>query len=270
MDTDLILLEHFIRRHPMQAAQTLEGFQEEEIAAFMEAIPAELAVRLAGLMNVYTLTKCLKRIKAGLAAEILEKNDFQRTELLLRQADEALRAQLLGLLSPNLSLLLREKLEYPAYTVGARMLPLELPLREDMAVQDVVNALKGEKGRKSSNLYVVSRDGALAGAVSIHDLLLADDAGRVSDIMKTGIPKFFAGLPAESVTDHPGWYEHLSIPVVDGSDKLIGTLSLEAARKGNAETGEELAKHIMETGSALGELYRIGLAAFLQSVSKGD
>lgn len=254
----------------MQAAQELERLREEEIAAFLEAIPAGLAVKLAGLMNVYTLTKCLRRIKAGLAAEMLEKNDIQRAELLLRQADEALRTQLLGLLSPNRSQLLREKLEYPDYTVGARMLPLELPLREDMAVKDAINALRGEKGRKPSTLYIAGRDGALIGAVSMQALLLAEEDGKVSDIMETGIPKFFAGLPAESVIDHPGWYEHLAIPVVDGSDKLIGTLTLEAARKGSAETGEELAKHIMQTGSALGELYRIGLTAFLQSVSRGE
>ena len=116
----------------------------------------------------------------------------------------------------------------------------------------------------------VDEDGALAGMASIHSLLLANGTDQISAVMKTETPTFLANMPVESVKNHPAWHENRIIPVTDSSGKLVGNLTFEAAQRNNMETGREQAKSVMETGSALGELYLIGLTAFLQSVSKGD
>lgn len=262
------MLEQFIRNHPMQATRITEGLEEEDISALIEGIPAELAVQLVNLMNVYKAAKCLRLIKPGLTAEILEKSDIQKTELLVRQADEDFRSDLLGRLSPKLSEALRQKLEYPAHSVGALMNPVGFLLQEDVSVQSAIEALKREKSRIASSVCVVNREGVLTGIIRLHDLLLADETDEIAAVMKTDMPNFFADWPVESIKSHPGWYDNRSIPVVDDSKRLIGMLNFETAQQYAAETGGELTRHVMETGNALGELYRIGLAAFLQSVSK--
>ena len=270
MDTDLILLERFIEEHPRQAAQAIEALEDAEVSAFIEEIPVELAARLISLMNIYKVAKCLKLVKMNLALEILERSDSQKTELLLRQANEDFRNELLGRLPSKLSAAMRQKLEYPAYSIGSLMVPLGFLLRKDMIVKDAIKVLKKEKEGILSNVCVVEEDGALAGMASIHSLLLANGTDQISAVMKTETPTFLANMPVESVKNHPAWHENRIIPVTDSSGKLVGNLTFEAAQRNNMETGREQAKSVMETGSALGELYLIGLTAFLQSVSKGD
>lgn len=268
MDTDLVLLEQFIKKHPLQAGQTIEGLEEEAIAAFVEDIPVELAVDLISLMNIYKVAKCLKLIKTDLAIELLEKSELQKAELFLRQLDADFRSKMLDQLSPKLAAVLRPKLEYPAYSVGALMVPLNFLLRNDMIVKDAKKALKREKDKISPTVFVVNNDGTLLGLIRSHDLLVAKETDKISAILKTETSRFLADMPVESIKNHPGWYENRVIPVVDRADKLIGAIHFEAIQNTTVEPGQEMNLRVMETSTALGELYRIGLTAFLQSVSK--
>jgi magnesium transporter len=268
MDTDLILFEKFINVNPRQAAQTIEGLEDEEASDFLEGIPVELSTKLISLMNVYKVGKYLRLIKTDIATSLLEKSDIQKTEQWLRQVDEGFRSKLLDGVSTKLAEVLRPKLEYPAHSVGALMTPLNFILREDMVVKDVIRAIKGGNDWSSTDACVVQEDGTLMGIIRFQDLLLANDKDIISSIMKTQIPKFFADLPADSIKKHPGWFDYKSIPVVDRSNRLMGTINFDAIQLNKIDTGMERTKQVMETSSALSELYRIGLAAILESVSK--
>jgi magnesium transporter len=268
MDTDLILLQQFINKHPKQAALIIEGLEDEEVAAFLGEIPPDLAVNLTSLMNSYKVAKCLKLINADLAIELLEKSDVQKAELLLRSVDEDFRGDLLSRLSPKLSTMLLQKLNYTAYTVGALMIPLNLSLRKDMIVRSAIQILKSEMRLKSPTVCIVDENGTLIGIIRLHELLLANETDEISTIMETDIPWFFVDLPIESIENHPGWSMNQFIPVVDSAKKLVGILNFEATRNNKRETTQEQIMQVMETSNALGELYRIGLTAFLQSVSK--
>lgn len=268
MNTDLVLLEQFIKRHPIQAAQTIEGLEDEEIAAFMDEVPVELAVGLLNQMKLYKAVRCLRKLPDEQIVDLLGKMDLQKVELLLRQVDEELRVKWLNGMPPKVAAVLRPKLDYPVNSAGALMSPLNILLRQDTMVKEAIKFLKKEKDLVLSSVCVVDADGTLVGLVRLHDLLLASEKEKVSAIMKTDIPKFFADLPLESIKNDPAWYEYPAIPVVDIAGKLIGTIHFEAVQKEQMETGQEMNKRVLETSTALGELYRIGLTAFLQSVSK--
>ncbi len=269
MDADLLLVEQFIKERPGQTARVLEDLNDEELTAFIEEISFEYALELISLMNIYKSAKCLKIMKPALAIELLEKNDIHKTESLLRQLDKDLRNKLLDSVSPKLSAVLRPKLEYPDHSVGALMVPPDFLLEKDRMVKDVIKILKREKRPISSEVCVVDKNGVLAGMIRLQDLFRANESSEISAIMIVEIPKFFADLPFASIKNHSGWYDYRSIPVVDGADKLIGVLNFAATRKSKIEPGRERTKQELEAGDALGELYRIGLTAFLQSVSKG-
>jgi hypothetical protein len=68
--------------------------------------------------------------------------------------------------------------------------------------------------------------------------------------------------------NHAVWSKYLAIPVVDRSGKLIGNLEAANSQKSNIEAREELNQDVLETGSALGELYSIGIRGLLQSLSR--
>lgn len=148
------------------------------------------------------------------------------------------------------------------------MIPTGFALHKEMTVKEALQIMKRTKDQIASTIGVVNADGLLEGTVSLHDLALARGSDLIAAVMKTDTPKFFGDLPVESINDHPGWYEYQALPVVDNTGKLIGILHREAAQNLKLAADHDLTKQVMETSTALGELYRIGLTAFLQSVSK--
>lgn len=268
MDTDLILLDQFIKKHPMLAARILEGLPDEEVSPFIDEMPMDLSIRLISSMNVYKVSRCLKLLKLGRAVELLEKSDLEKVELWLRQLDQDSRDTFLDRISSKKAGVLRPKLEYPDHTVGARMLPLEFLLRKDMVVKDVLKALKREQDINLLKVCVVNEQGTLEGIIRLQDLLTANKTDEIERLMVLDIPKFQADLTIESIKDHPVWLKYRSIPVVDSNEKLIGVLKFESTQLIKWEPGREHTKQVMETSNALGELYWIGLTAFLHSVSK--
>jgi Mg/Co/Ni transporter MgtE len=106
------------------------------------------------------------------------------------------------------------------------------------------------------------------GNLPLTELFFADQTKQLAAIMRTDTSRIFADAPIKSLHNHPAWYDYLAIPVIDRSGRLIGILAVENYQKSNAEPDEGLSKEVLETSSALGELYRIGLTGFLQSISK--
>ncbi len=268
MDTDHILLEKFVVNHPLQAAQTIDGFEEEEIAAILDDFPADLFIGIITLMNRNKVAMCLKLIKPAKAFALIEKMDVQASELILRQCEEDLRDEILNNISTKLSSAIRQKLKHDALTIGSLMNPLVFSFKKEQTVKEAITKLKQERKGSIAVFPVVNPEGNPEGIVKIQDLFLAENKSLISSIMKTEIPLFSADVSIESVLDYQGWNEYQSVIVVDSIGKLIGILDLETVQKLKIKIGAEQNNLTSETASSLGELYRVGLTGILHSISK--
>lgn len=268
MDTHQILLEKFISDFPLAAAKAIEKLNDEEIASFFQKYPVDTSVSIISYMQSKKAARCLELITPQEAIKIFEKLDLHVAELLLRQASEDFCNNILNGISAKPASLIREKLSHPDDTVGAFMTPGVLRLRKEISIQEAMVTGKQEKANFSSQVYLVDNVGKLEGIVKMNDMVSYDCTTILSSIMITDFPKFYADVDIESVTDHPGWYEFQDIPVVDSSERLIGTLHFKTTRKNKKDTGKDATNDIIEASNALGELYRIGMTGFLQSVGK--
>jgi magnesium transporter len=268
MDTDEKILEAFIHNHGLEATQILEEFEPEEIASLFREIPVDLSARLLTPMHAYKASCCLKKVDQIQAVEILEEIDLKTAELILRQVEEPIRNSLLENVSEEISVLLRQKLKYPENTVGMLMNPTIFTLREDVTVEKALSFLKEQKRLISPYVFLINPDKTLYGVVYLQDLLLADKDASTSSLANTDIPKLYADVQFETVLNHDGWLEFFSLPVIDRTDVLVGSLELEVVRKVNVNSKEELSKQSIKASGALGELYRIGLTGLFQSLEK--
>lgn len=268
MDTDFILLEKFISSHPLEAALTIDGLSEEEIAAVLDEFPADILVGIVTVMNRYKIAKCLKLVKPTKVFSLFEEMEVQASELILRQCDEDLRNNILSNISTKLSSTIRQKLKYNAFTIGSLMNPLVFSFKKEQTVKEAITKLKQERKRLITIFPVVNAEGNPEGIVKIPDLFLAEKKSLIESIMITEIPKFSADISIESVVNHPGWLEYQSISVIDRFNKLIGVLDFETVQKHKIRSGKEQINLTAETASSLGELYRVGLTGLLRSVSK--
>lgn len=268
MDTDKIILEQFLTRHPLEAALAVETLSDDDIIAFMEELPIMLNINLISQMKAYRGASCLQQLPPGLAKELIDQLDLATAESLLWQCEEPFRGRLLDSAEPKRAAALREKLEYERDTVGAWMMPSVFALPKEILVKDAIDMVRREKDRIFSAIYVINKEDKLLGHISLKELFFADQTNQLAAIMNTEGPKLLANSTLKSIRHHPGWNEHLFLPVVDKSGKLIGLLDFATCQKSNVESSRELGKEILETSGALGELYFIGLTGFIQSFSK--
>jgi Mg/Co/Ni transporter MgtE len=148
------------------------------------------------------------------------------------------------------------------------MTPWVFALNKDALVVEAIEMVKLEKENIYSTIYVVNEKDKLVGNIDLSELFFANHTKQLAAIMNTDIPKVLAELPIRAMHNHAVWSKYLAIPVVDRSGKLIGNLEAANSQKSNIEAREELNQDVLETGSALGELYSIGIRGLLQSLSR--
>ena len=270
METDQILIESFIASHTPEAVSLIEKMDYDETAILLKELPFQLATRVLSQMNSYRAAKALEKMELEFAAKLCEKMDLLFVELLIRQFDQTYREQLLNKLSSEKAERIRLKLRYSSDTVGALMNSKVYFLLKDKSVQEAEAIIKKSKELTTSEIYVTDREGKLAGILRLHELLLAKATEKISTIMVQDVPKFLVEESIEPVIKSLVWIDYKAVPVVDKSGLLIGSLQFDDIRKYSMKTDQEYNKQIIETGSALGELYRIGLTALLQSTVKFD
>lgn len=267
MDKDRIIAQEFVSKFPLKAAQVLEGLNDDEVAAYLQVMPKELALSLLNYMNTGKAARCFPFLSTELAKDLIEKSDLSLSESLCRQFDDPYRTDLLSNLAPDISVALNRKLQQAADTIGLFMVPA-MVVNKEMTVKDAIDIIRRNKVNLETYLYVVDLHGTFEGAVRLKDLLFVEGQSTIETVMITDIPKFFPDTPIKSVLDHPAWYEYRLIPVIDRSNKLLGILPYKKTKGVTTTKSDQRTKDILQTSEGLGELYRIGITGFLQSFGK--
>lgn len=267
MHPSKIIIQDFIDKQPLSAAQVLEGMSTEEIVDFLVELPIEKSLKLLDFINPNKGAECLSLLPHDLAVKILENGELSFADTLCRRLDESVRENILTRLSPERSASLRQKLAQGENTIGMLMEPAII-VNKEMSVKDAVEIIKKNKENLESFLYVVDLNGTFEGAIRLKELIIADRKLSLEELIITKIPTFSAHTPVSDILNHPVWYEYRYIPVVDNDEKLLGTLPYRRTKEITKSDSEFGTKGILETGSALGELYLIGLVGLLRSMGK--
>ena len=123
--------------------------------------------------------------------------------------------------------------------------------------------MRSNPERSSHFLYVLERDQTLAGVLTLRELLAAGEDAEVAALMQRDVVCLRMADSLASVLVHPAWLEFHTLPVLDGKDRFAGVLRHKTLRQ-LADLGQRPAP-IDQAGAALGELYRIGLSALVNS-----
>lgn len=267
MDTNQTILYDFINKHPFAAAQTLDTINPGEVADFLQTLPLESTLRLLDLMNDRKASDCFLLLPNKKTTELLEKAQPYLIASLLKLIEESEHSKFLTNVSSSKLNIIKRHMENAPNTVGAFM-ETALFVNREMLIDDATKLIKRHSEKEDIHLYVVDLEGTLKGVVNQKGLLLASKSDMLKDIMMTSFSKFLPDETIKNISNHPAWLDYREIPVVDKSDKLLGTLSYKTMMENVNALIDSDANEIQETGGALGELYRIGLTGLLQSVGK--
>lgn len=258
------VLEDFLKKHPFSAAQALEQCTDEEAAAFLQKMPKEESIKLLSLINAEKASRFFALYEPQKKLELMRNGEIFLIVSLLRPMEVTAREHLLEGVTIERSLAITRKLEQLPNTVGALM-EAAIVVQKESPVEQAVEIIKRNLDHVNLCIYVVDMEGTLKGYVGSKELLLADPSGSIGESMSKHLPKFLSNMPVKNVIDHPAWFEFGNIPVVDSSERILGSLYHSSIIKISTKTNRPTTKEILETGGALGELYLVGLTALLGS-----
>jgi magnesium transporter len=267
MNANQTVIQDFIDKHPFAAAQTLDNSDPKEVAVLLQGFPLEKKLKLLGLMTPKKAANCLALLPLPKVKELLQNGDSLFMASLLKLIDADLRSTFLSQISPNKAAAIERKLEHDPKSVGAFMERAVVTSKE-MTVRDAITIIDRIDAQEEFYLHIIDVAGVFEGIIRCKDLLLADRDTKLETIINSEIPRFTAETPVEHVINDEAWDVFHYIPVVDKSGKLLGSLPYNFSLKMKIKSGGTMSNEIFKTGSALGELYRIGITGLINTPGK--
>ena len=268
MNDDLELCYAFINNHPVDAVQIMERISFEEAVDFLNATPPDVAAVVFKAMNPFTASNVLEIMDIEQAATIFQMLPVAFTSALLRRVNVQKQQILLKNLPADLAGAMQRVLRFAEGTAGALMKTQIIVLSDDITAAEGLNRLRQNPEQIFDYIYIVNRDQVLTGYVNVRHLLLANPAEKVSVVMQKIVGKLSPNMKHKAILTHPGWRNAHALPVVDENDVFLGAVSYRTLRKLEEEFEEMLpAARTGDAGKALGELYWIGISAFIKGAT---
>src|SRR5438034_2261117 len=185
LETLRALNSEYLRHHP------------EEVAAFLnERSPEDTALLLARAPTPTAAAQILERLNPRVAAEVLALLDDVLVRAMLAVTNPVRAAQIIGGLDPvardaQLTRLderaaeqIRELLAYPADSAGALVDPRISAFGPDTTVEEALRKMRTFKEKELGSIYLMDREGRLAGAVPLGEIATAEPDTPLRDLIR--------------------------------------------------------------------------------------
>jgi magnesium transporter len=192
---------------PARAADVLEYLDEELRAPLLEDMSTEQAVRLVSEMTPDDRADVLEELEEETADEILQDLPTEA-----RQETERL-------------------LQYEADTAGGLMttefVSVARSLTVDEALTQVRLAARSNRKEAMHAIYVVDDRGALAGVLSLRELVAAPEGSPIAETAWSEVVRVPATATRGDVARLTKDYDLVAVPVVDAFERIIGVITVD-------------------------------------------
>jgi magnesium transporter len=171
----------------------IAGMQLEEIVEILEEMPTDDVADLLGR---------LPEEKSKIILEKMKKEESEKVEDLLRYEDD---------------------------TAGGIMVRDFIALTENTTAKEAIESLQKEYSEVEMPfyLYVVDDYGKLVGVSSLRQLVLVPPETPLKELMTTDVFSVQTNMDQEEVAKIVARYDILAVPVVDGTNRLVGIVTVD-------------------------------------------
>jgi len=260
---DQRLIDQFLTSHQHMAVAAVEGLEIDEAALLMENIPPDKSRIILSNLAPHKAGKVLEKMSFEQVVNVVGPLPTNILESILRVTSPSFRKRVLAELPPDLRKVLRRSLTYRKSQVGGHLEARVLTLSENSTVAKSLSEIKTTHATVQPLMFVLSPNKELVGYVEASDLLLSNPQKTVQSIMKPVPQVAVADMLVKDVLEH--WNDSFAyLPVVKGEGQFIGVISRSTLSKLDL-TQVDTDKLVVKAGSALGDLYLIGLTSLLGS-----
>ncbi len=214
---------------PADMADLFADLPAEHVAVIFRILPRDQAADVFAYLPVELQESLLKALgQEQVAAVLNEMAPDDRTALLEELPGEAAQ-KLLSLLTPEERKVASTLLGYPEESIGRRMTPDFVAVRQDWTIQQVMNYIRqtGHNKETLNVVYVTDEKGKLIDDIRLRELVLADPEAKVSDLMNGQFVALKVTDDQEEAVRAFKKYDRVALPVVDSDGVLVGIITVD-------------------------------------------
>ncbi len=215
---------------PADVADLVNNLNLVEAATVISMLPIPRAIAVCDQPTLRRRSAIVEHLEPARAVKILEGlSADERTET-VRHMGEHERRRLLPALPSALRAEVERLLEYPERTAGGIMTTEFVRLDPSMTVGDALKHVRSVARERESiyACYVLEPGtGALLGAVSLRDLVMAELQAPVTEIMRRKPITVRARDDQESVAEKIAKYNLLAVPVLESDGRVVGFVTVD-------------------------------------------
>ncbi len=262
----------YLALHPESAARTLARIDRRDAAEAFGAMPRQLAGQVLGQMTPSSAARCLAAMPPAMAGEILTRTTLPAAVAALRFLDEKLTQEVLKEMPRPKAARIRLRLRFPEWVVGAFVEDDVLTLSPDYRVDDAMRMLRGSGQRSSQTLPVIDTSRRLVGMVDLCDMLNSSDRQSIRHVMQPVVHVLNARAPVQTITGHPAWMHHDSLPVINRNGVFQGLLYRSRVKEKEAQIMNEIVERneLMTTRSALADIFWLAVGALFIGTGRAN
>ena len=211
-------------------ASLLSELSDKELALAFRLIPKDKAAEVFANMNNSLQTYLVEIFTEKELKELLSDLYMDDTVDLLEELPANLVNRILDAVTPLDRRLINQLLNYPDDSAGGIMTTEYVDIHKTMTVAQTLAHIR-ETGIHKETIYTcyVTDKRRLIGIVSAKDLLTADDAVCIQDLMETEIISVDTHTDKEEVAQLFTKYDFLALPVLDQDSRMVGIVTFDDA-----------------------------------------
>lgn len=229
------------RKEYRRLRDILSRENEADIAAFIEELPSEQSTVIFRMLpkglaadTFSDLTPETQQIIIGAITDqelsaIVEDLFVDDAVDMLEELPASVVKRVLQNATPQTRQLINQFLHYPENSAGSIMTAEFVDLRKTMTVRDAISHIRhtGDNSEMIYTCYVTDDRRVLEGIVTVKDLLLSADDRLIDDLMQHEVITAFTTDDQEQTAQRMMKYDFISMPVVDGENRLVGIVTVD-------------------------------------------
>jgi magnesium transporter len=224
-----------------QVREKLQELHPAEIAHLLESLPQDMRESVRELIDPEIEGEVLIHLQEEIRARLISEMDESKlvevaqtldnddlVDILVDFPDEVI-PQVLDTMDEQRRQRVETAMAYPEDTAGGLMNTDTITVRTDISLDVVLRYLRrlGAIPESTDSLFVVDREGAYLGAISLTQLLISDPSQKVQDLLSKEIEGIEAFTSEKDVAALFARRDLISAPVVNSEGKLLGRITID-------------------------------------------
>ncbi len=217
--------------HPADLATIIDQLAPRDRAGVLAALDDEAVADAIEEMQPETQVEVLEGLSPERAADILEEMSPDDAADLVADLADSTREELLALMEKDEADELGGLLAHDEDTAGGMMTTEFVAVPADLTAGATIERLRELEPDAETiyYVYVVDGDGCLVGVLSLRDLIVAQPATPIGEVMIKEPIVVDVHADRDDVAEVVARYNLLAVPVVDDADRLVGIVTVDDA-----------------------------------------